>query len=141
MKLTLPKWFDLHTHFRQGENVPLYVSDHVAMGCAGALAMPNTLPPVAKVSGENTESAWSIESYYDLLMQAGAASFEQLIVPLYLTKQTTVADIENGAKSGILRAAKYYPPHGTTNSSPAWGPDRLSNFRKAGDQSGAIVRA
>lgn len=113
---TLPRWFDLHTHFRQGEPVADYIADHLAMGCAGALAMPNTQPPVAKVFGEPTDSAFTIEQYRADLVAAGAGEFEQLIVPLYLTRQTTVEEIEEGAKSGLLRACKYYPPHGTTNS-------------------------
>ncbi|MDF1862192.1 MAG: amidohydrolase family protein [Verrucomicrobiales bacterium] len=114
--LTLPKWYDLHTHFRQGANVRHYIADHLAMGCAGALAMPNTQPPVALVTGPDTASAWSIESYRDILLQAGADTFDQLIVPLYLTRDTTPRMIEQGASSGLLRACKYYPPHGTTNS-------------------------
>ena len=116
MHLTLPKWFDLHTHFRQGANVSRYLADHRAMGCAGALAMPNTKPPVAKVFGPKTETAWSIEAYRSDLLAAGADAFEQLIVPLYLTCDTTPAMIAEGAASGLLRACKYYPPHGTTNS-------------------------
>ena len=116
MRLTLPKWFDLHTHFRQGANVAGYLADHRLMGCAGALAMPNTKPPVAAVSGPKTESAWSIEAYRADLLEAGADAFEQLIVPLYLTRGTTPAMIAEGAASGLLRACKYYPPHGTTNS-------------------------
>lgn len=116
MRLTLPKWFDLHAHFRQGPNMARYLADHRAMGCAGVLAMPNTKPPVAAVTGPKTESAWSIESYRDDLLAAGAEAFEQLIVPLYLTRATTVAMIEAGSASGLLRACKYYPPHGTTNS-------------------------
>jgi dihydroorotase len=115
-EIQLPKWFDLHTHFRQGENVAAYISDHLAMGCAGALAMPNTLPPVSKIDGPNSDTAWSIKSYRQNLIEAGADQFEQLIVPLYLTKDTTAANIEHGAKTGLLRACKYYPPHGTTNS-------------------------
>ena len=114
--LTLPRWFDLHTHFRQGENVSLYVEDHLAMGCAGALAMPNTQPPVSRIDGANSDEAWSIASYRDVLLAAGADAFEELIVPLYLTRDTRAADIERGASSGLLRACKYYPPHGTTNS-------------------------
>ena len=57
MDLTLPKWYDLHTHFRHGANVVLYVADHLAMGCAGALAMPNTKPPVSRISGADTKTA------------------------------------------------------------------------------------
>lgn len=116
MTLTLPKWFDLHTHFRQGPATPAYVKAHLDMGCAGALAMPNTQPPVARVSGPAQAEAWSIESYSQELRTAGASAFEQLIVPLYLTRQTTAAMIREGAAAGTLKACKYYPPHGTTNA-------------------------
>lgn len=116
MNLELPKWFDLHTHFRQGPAVPAYIQAHLDMGCAGALAMPNTKPPVSRVLGENTETSWTIERYKADLEAAGADQFEQLIVPLYLTRETTPQMIAEGAESGLLRAAKYYPPHGTTNS-------------------------
>lgn len=78
--------------------------------------MPNTQPPVSRVSGPAQADSWSIESYSHDLMVAGAESYEQLIVPLYLTRQTTAAMISEGATSGLLRACKYYPPHGTTNS-------------------------
>lgn len=78
--------------------------------------MPNTKPPVAAVFGPKTETAWSIEAYRADLLAAGADAFEQLIVPLYLTRDTTAAMIAEGAASGLLRACKYYPPHGTTNS-------------------------
>ena len=116
MRLTIPKWYDLHAHFRQGENVATYLSDHLAMGCAGALAMPNTQPPVARVAGENRSDSWSIESYTNELLAAGADAFDRIIVPLYLTSAATPDIIVSGAKSGLLRACKYYPPHGTTNS-------------------------
>ena len=114
--LNLPRWYDLHTHFRQGANVASYIADHLAMGCAGALAMPNTQPPVALVNGPETDTAWSIESYRNILLNAGADAFDQLIIPLYLTKDTTPEMIDQGAESGLLKACKYYPPHGTTNS-------------------------
>jgi len=96
--------------------MPAYVKAHKDMGCAGALAMPNTQPPVSRVFGTTQTDSWSIESYSQELRAAGADAFEQLIVPLYLTRQTTAAMIQEGAASGLLRACKYYPPHGTTNS-------------------------
>ncbi len=114
--IEIPKWFDLHTHFRQGANVASYIQDHLAMGCAGALAMPNTLPPVSRVDGANTSESWSIKSYEQVLRDAGAEQFQELIVPLYLTKDTTPEMIDRGVRKGLLRACKYYPPHGTTNS-------------------------
>ena len=116
MTLDLPRWFDLHAHFRQGPAVADYVGAHLEMGCAGALAMPNTLPPVSRVLGPPSEESWSIEHYSEVLRQAGAEAFEQLIVPLYLTQHTTAKMIREGTKTGLLRACKYYPPHGTTNA-------------------------
>jgi dihydroorotase len=116
MELTLPKWYDLHAHFRQGANVGIYIADHLKMGCAGALAMPNTQPPVSRVTGADSATARSIEAYRSELIAAGADAFDQLIIPLYLTAETTVEMIASGAKSGLLKACKYYPPHGTTNA-------------------------
>lgn len=116
MQLELPKWFDLHTHFRQGPEMSAYVQAHLAMGCAGVLAMPNTKPPVARVSGESDESSWTIEKYREDLNAAGADAFQDVIVPLYLTRATTPRMIAEGVERGLLKACKYYPPHGTTNA-------------------------
>ena len=116
MKFTLPKWYDLHVHFRQGDPMRSYIQSHLDMGCAGVLAMPNTKPPITQVHGENTAEYWTIESYLKMILAAGGDKFDDVIVPLYLTKTTTPQMILEGAKSGSLRACKYYPPHGTTNS-------------------------
>lgn len=115
-KLDLPKWYDLHAHFRQGPALPAYVQAHLGMGCAGVLAMPNTKPPVARVTGAPTDTYWTIEQYLGELRAAGGDGFQDIIVPLYLTQDTTPEMIAAGAESGLLRAAKYYPPHGTTNA-------------------------
>ena len=116
MKITLPKWYDLHVHFRQGEMVEEYINAHLAMGCCGALAMPNTKPPVSKITGDSAENSWSIEYYQKTLLDKGADKFDALITPLYLTADTTADMIAKGAKSGLLKSCKYYPPHGTTNA-------------------------
>lgn len=141
MTLTLPKWFDLHTHFRQGPAVATYIQAHLDMGCAGALAMPNTQPPVSRVTGAAQQDAWSIESYQKMLFDAGAAAFEQLIVPLYLTRQTTAQMIHEGADSGLLRACKYYPPHGTTNAEHGMPMEELigSSVLAAMEERGVIL--
>jgi len=115
-KITLPKWYDLHAHFRQADLLKPMVEQHIRMGCVGALGMPNTKPPLARVfAAEETPEAWSVESYLGLFKQAWPKAYD-LIVPLYLTAATTPSMIEKGAKSNLLRACKYYPPHGTTNS-------------------------
>ena len=115
-RLSLPYWFDFHAHLRQGPMLEPMVKAHRDMGCFGFLAMPNTKPPVAKVLESDGLDYWSIEGYRNQLLAAGADELDDIIVPLYLTKDTTPAMIEEGAKSGLLRAAKYYPPHGTTGA-------------------------
>ena len=114
-RLTLPLWADLHAHFRQGALMPHLAADHLAMGCYAVLAMPNTRPPVSKVLGENTDKEWSVEGYSQMMRDAfGGKAI--IIAPLYITRAATAQMIEQGAKAGVLKAAKYYPPHGTTNS-------------------------
>jgi dihydroorotase len=116
--LTLPRWYDLHAHFRQGDLLKPLVAAHRAMGCAGFVAMPNTAPPVARVLEDDPGEAWSIEAYTRMLREAGAEDME-VIVPLYITAATTPAMVERGAARGVMRAAKYYPPHGTTGAGAA----------------------
>ncbi|MEM6781559.1 MAG: dihydroorotase [Pseudomonadota bacterium] len=114
---TLPKWYDLHVHLRQGAGMKAYVQAHLDMGCVGVLAMPNTKPPVGKVlKSDPLDEYWSIEDYLGMIKEDGGDTFDDIIVPLYLTKDTTPKMVEEGAASGLLRAAKYYPPHGTTNA-------------------------
>jgi dihydroorotase len=141
MSLRLTRWFDLHTHFRQGPSVSSYIKAHQDMGCAGALAMPNTQPPVARIFGPETSDSRSIESYSAELKEAGAGAFEQLIVPLYLTRQTTAAMIREGAETGLLKACKYYPPHGTTNAEHGLPMDDLigGEVFKAMEECGIIL--
>lgn len=116
VSFTLPYWYDLHAHFRQEALLRPLLAAHAAMGCAGILAMPNTKPPVAKVLHKDPAPGWSIEEYLGMIRDAGGDAFNTVIVPLYLTEATTPAMIAEGAKQGLLRAAKYYPPHGTTGA-------------------------
>ncbi len=92
-----------------------FIKAQIAMGCAGVLAMPNTDPPIAKVSDDD----WSIEAYTDVIKAAGGNAFSEIIVPLYLTSDTTPEMIKDGAAGGVLKACKYYPPHGTTGAQSA----------------------
>lgn len=93
-----------------------YVRAHLEMGCAGVVAMPNTKPPVSRLEGLGDATGWSIEQYLTMIKAAGGEAFQSIIVPLYLTVETTPEMIESGSAKGLLRACKYYPPHGTTNS-------------------------
>ncbi|MFK7840269.1 MAG: dihydroorotase [Bdellovibrionales bacterium] len=116
VEFTLPKWFDLHTHLRQDELLAPIIQSQLDMGCYGVLAMPNTKPPAAKVFAADDLPYWSLEEYRDAITKAGGDRFDDFITPLYLTKDTTVSMISEGADSGVLRAVKYYPPHGTTGA-------------------------
>lgn len=113
---SVPRWYDLHAHFRQGKLLAPLLAAHHAMGCCGVLAMPNTKPPVAKVFNDDPLDYWSIEGHLQDLQQAGGDMFDDIIVPLYLTRDTTPEMIAAGAEAGLLRACKYYPPHGTTGA-------------------------
>lgn len=116
IQFTLPHWFDAHTHLRQGGMMQAIIESQIAMGCHAVLAMPNTKPPVAKIRKADAGDCWSIEEYRDHILQSGGDALEDVITPLYLTKDTTAQMIADGAESGLLRAVKYYPPHGTTNA-------------------------
>lgn len=116
ISFALPLWYDLHTHLRQDALLPHTIKAQLDMGCCGVLAMPNTKPPVGKALKNDPLPYWSIEEYLEMINAHGGAAFKDVIVPLYLTKDTTAQMIEQGAKAGVLRAAKYYPPHGTTGA-------------------------
>lgn len=116
ISFSVPYWYDLHTHLRQENLLVPIIQSQLDMGCAGVLAMPNTKPPTAKVFKSDDLPYWSIEEYQDMIFEAGGDQFDVLITPLYLTKDTTAKMIEDGAKSGLLKACKYYPPHGTTGA-------------------------
>ncbi len=118
-KLILPLWADLHAHFRQGSITKLLADEYLKMGCYAVLAMPNTKPPVGKVLNDGIGKEldnWSVVDYQKSIEEAFSNKLLQVIVPLYITKHTTAAMIVEGAQNGVLKAVKYYPPHGTTNS-------------------------
>ncbi|MCK6418593.1 MAG: hypothetical protein L6Q57_06625 [Alphaproteobacteria bacterium] len=116
LSLILPRWYDLHAHFRQDDLIAPLVQAHLSMGCCGILAMPNTSPPVAKIFDTDSLPYTSLESYRRQLQDAANGLLETIIVPLYLTAQTTPQMIAAGAHTGLLKACKYYPPHGTTGA-------------------------
>jgi dihydroorotase len=121
----IPRFPDVHTHLRQDEPLPTFIEQHLNMGNDILVAMPNTKPPVCRVTGPADAKSWSIESYIGMIRRAGGDRLRDLVVPLYITPDLTPHMIEAGAKSGLLRACKYYPPHGTTNADYSVPMDRL----------------
>lgn len=107
-QLTLTRPDDWHVHFRDGASLQHTVL-HTARTFARAIVMPNLVPPV-----KNAEQA---KAYRErLLAQAPAGSGFNPLMVLYLTDETTVADIRTAKAGGLVVAAKLYPAGATTNS-------------------------
>jgi len=103
---------DWHLHLRDGEALKAVVGDTVRQ-FRRAIVMPNLRPPVTTVA--------HAMRYYDEIMAAvqlaglSGRGFEPLMT-LYLTDNTSVADIEAVAESPQVHAVKLYPAGATTNS-------------------------
>ena len=114
-KMTLPKWFDAHTHLRQDALLSPIIKSQIDMGCYAILAMPNTRPVVGSIEPSN--EYWSLDDYQSMISDADGDNLDHVFTPLYLHEGVTPSMIESGAQSGVLKSAKCYPPHGTTNAS------------------------
>ncbi|MDG4867516.1 dihydroorotase [Guyparkeria sp. 1SP6A2] len=99
---------DWHLHLRDGQMLEA-VARFSARQCGRAIIMPNLVPPVTTVAAAH--------AYRDRVLAAvgPASSFEPLMT-LYLTDQTTVAEIEQAAADPWVHAVKLYPAGATTNS-------------------------
>ena len=106
--LTLTRPDDWHLHLRDGEAMRA-VLPHTAKQFARAIIMPNLKPPVRTVD----EAAAYRERILDAIPIG--STFEPLMT-LYLTDNTAADEIALAAKSGFVKAVKYYPAGATTNS-------------------------
>ena len=106
--LTIPRPDDWHLHLRDGPMLAA-VLPHTAARFARAIVMPNLRPPVT-----TTEAALAYRQRILDALPAGA-EFEPLMT-LYLTDNTTPAEIERAVASGVVKGVKYYPAGATTNS-------------------------
>jgi len=106
--LTIARPDDWHVHLRDGEALKTTVPD-ISRYFGRAIVMPNLVPPV-------TNAKLAEEYYQRIIKESRSATFKPLMV-LYLTDQTTAADIKEAKDSGLVVAAKLYPAGATTNSS------------------------
>ena len=106
--LTITRPDDLHLHLRDGAAMQSVVN-YSAARFARAIIMPNLQPPVVSV-----EMALA---YRRRILAAldKRHEFEPLMV-LYLTDNTSAAEIEKAAASEFVHAFKYYPAGATTHS-------------------------
>ena len=106
--LTITQPDDWHLHVRDDVMLRTVVP-HSARQFARAIIMPNLKPPVA-----TTELALA---YHQRIIDAvpGGLNFQPLMT-LYLTDNTTPAEIIKARQSGKIFAVKYYPAGATTNA-------------------------
>ena len=106
--LTITKPDDWHIHVRTGA-VLKTVLPHTARQFARAIIMPNLKPPVTTVAQALV--------YRDEILAAVPAGMDFTpLMTLYLTANTTIADIQAAAASAHVYAFKLYPAGATTNS-------------------------
>lgn len=106
--ITLTRPDDWHLHLRDGAFLTETVS-RTANVFGRAIVMPNLATPVT-----NLERA---RAYHErILSKLPAGHGFAPLMTLYLTDQTTEADIAEAAASGLVKAVKLYPAGATTNS-------------------------
>ena len=108
MTLTLRRPDDWHLHLRDGAALAAVVG-HTAARFARAIVMPNLKPPV-------TTTALAAAYCSRILAALPAGSRFLPLMTLYLTDNTSPAEIARAKASGIVQAVKYYPAGATTNS-------------------------
>lgn len=106
--LTLRQPDDWHLHLRDGAMLAAVVND-TARQFARAIVMPNLKPPITTVA--------AAAAYRDQILAAvtPGVDFEPLMT-LYLTDTIAADEVREGARSGVVTAAKLYPQGATTNS-------------------------
>ena len=106
IRLTRPD--DWHVHLRDGPALSA-VTPATAETFGRAIVMPNLRPPVT-----TTDQAALYRARIVATLPPGSR-FEPLMT-LYLTDETSPAEIARAKASGLVHAVKYYPAGATTNS-------------------------
>ncbi|MCP1292164.1 MULTISPECIES: dihydroorotase [Chromobacterium] len=106
--LTLIRPDDWHLHVRDGAALAAVLPD-TCRQMGRAIIMPNLKPPVTTVD--------AAAAYRERILAARPAGsrFEPLMT-LYLTDNTSPAEIRKAKASGFVHAVKLYPAGATTNS-------------------------
>jgi len=106
--LTITRPDDWHVHLRDGLVLKNTVED-ISRYIGRAIVMPNLVPPVT--------NAALATSYHERIMAHVSNTHFKPLMTLYLTDDTSAADIIEAKESGLVYAAKLYPAGATTNSS------------------------
>ena len=106
LEITRPD--DWHLHLRDGALMSAVLPD-TARRFARAIIMPNLKPPV-------TTTALA-QAYHARILAALPAGLQfEPLMTLYLTDNTSAAEIRTAKNSGIVHGVKYYPAGATTHS-------------------------
>lgn len=107
---------DFHNHFRDNEFLDDTVY-HAMQRFGKCIAMPNTYPPIKNIKDAENYYNRIIKSYKYNKNKINKDKFNSFkpLMTLYLTDKTTIQDIIDAKKFGIL-ACKLYPAGATTNS-------------------------
>jgi dihydroorotase len=119
--LTLVRPDDWHLHLRDGPEMAS-VLPYTTRVFARAIVMPNLRLPVT-----DTERAAGYRARILEVLPRGSR-FEPLMT-LYLTDNTSAAEIARAKRSGFVHGVKYYPAGSTTNSDS--GVTRIERVRPA----------
>lgn len=128
MELTLATPFDAHVHLRDGAALETVVP-HVARDFGRALVMPNLRPPVTTVEAAMAYRERIVR--HQLPDQAC-----EWLMSLYLTDNTTTAEIERAAAAREVVGLKLYPAGATTNSDHG-----VSDYSRIDDVLAAMAEA
>ena len=108
VKISIRRPDDWHLHVRDTTALQSVVP-HTAHRFGRAIIMPNLKPPVTSV-------AEALAYRERILANVPAGSEFEPLMTLYLTDNTSGAEIRKAQASGFIHAVKYYPAGATTNS-------------------------
>lgn len=106
--ITITRPDDWHLHLRDGAALADVIG-HTARQFARAIIMPNLKPPIVT-------TAQALDYRARIIAALPAASDFQPLMTLYLTDDTTPAEIITAKASNAVFACKLYPAGATTNS-------------------------
>lgn len=108
MRIEIDRPLDMHLHLRDGEMLRL-VAPHSAADFAGAVVMPNLVPPVA--------DAAAMSDYRSRVLEAAETDAEDFmpLMTVFLKNQTR-EQLEEARRTPGFFAMKLYPAGATTNS-------------------------
>jgi dihydroorotase len=108
MRVTLKRPDDWHLHLRDGPALQAVVG-HTAAQFGRAIVMPNLQPPVATTGA-------ALEYRERILAALPTGNGFEPLMTLYLTDNTSAAEIHAARASGLVHAVKLYPAGATTNA-------------------------